>query len=151
MYLQLSLEKTFALVEPHIAYDRAHFDLIKQDLLNWSGQNQEHHAFDEGSLNFVHSKTSNEVVKIYDAIRLFECQLFTQKKQLSCNNLLADLRQKIAACMVKIAQLSKAPVEVQQAQERRLVALQKREEEVNQELVYVGNCLAAQAILGRNI
>jgi DNA sulfur modification protein DndD len=151
MYLQLSLEKTFALVEPHIAYDRAHFDLIKQDLVNWSGQNQEHHAFDEGSLNFVHSKTSNEVVKIYDAIRLFECQLFTQKKQLSCNNLLADLGQKIAACMVKIAQLSKAPVEVQQAQERHLVALQKREEEVNQELVYVGNCLAAQAVLGRNI
>lgn len=151
MYLQLSLEKTFALVEPHIAYDRTHFDFIKQDLVNWSGQNQEHHAFDEESLNFVHSKTSNEVVKIYDAIRLFECQLFTQKKQLSCTNLLEDLGKKIAACMIKIAQLGEAPVQVQQAQEQRLVALQKREEEVNQELVYVGNCLAAQAAQGGNI
>lgn len=145
IYLQLSLEKTFALVEPHIAYDRAHFDFIKQDLVNWGGQNQEHHAFDEGSLNFVHSKTSKEIVKIYDAIRLFECQLFTQKKQLSCNNLLADLRQKIAACAIKIAQMSKAPVEAQQAQQQRLAALQKREEEVNEELAYVGECLVAQA------
>lgn len=148
IYLQLSLEKTFALVEPHIAYDRAHFDFIKQDLVNWSGQNQEHHAFDEESLNFVHSKTSKEVVMIYDAIRLFECQLFTQRKQLSCNNLLADLGQKIAASAAKIAQLNRAPPEVQQVQEQRLVALQKREEEVNQELAYVGDCLAAQAAQG---
>jgi DNA sulfur modification protein DndD len=151
IYLQLSLEKTFALVEPHIAYDRAHFDFIKQDLVNWGGQNQEHHAFDEGSLNFVHSKTSKEVVKIYDAIRFFECQLFTQKKQRSCNNLLADLGQKTAACAAKIAQLNNAPVEVQQAQEQRLAALQKRESEVNQELAYVGHCLAAQAAQGGNI
>lgn len=145
IYLQLSLEKTFALVEPHVAYDRAHFDYVKQDLVNWGGQNQEHHAFDEGSLNFVHSKTSKEVVKIYDAIRLFECQLFPQKKQASCNNLLADLSGKITACMANIAKLNKAPVEVQQAQQQRLAALKKREEEVNQELAYVRNCLAVQA------
>jgi DNA sulfur modification protein DndD len=119
--------------------------------VNWGGQNQEHHAFDEGSLNFVHSKTSKEVVKIYDAIRFFECQLFTQKKQRSCNNLLADLGQKTAACAAKIAQLNNAPVEVQQAQEQRLAALQKRESEVNQELAYVGHCLAAQAAQGGNI
>lgn len=145
IYLQLSLEKTFALVEPHIAYDRKHFDFIKQDLVNWGGQNQEHHAFDEGSLNFVHSKTSNEIVKIYDAVRLFECQLFSVKKLVSCNNLLTDLGQKIAACVAKIAELNMAPLEVRQAQQQRLAALQKREEEVNQELGYVGDCLAAQA------
>lgn len=151
IYLQLSLEKTFTLVEPHIAYDRVHFDFIKQDLVNWGGQNQEHHAFDEESLNFVHSKTSKEVVKIYDAIRFFECQLFTQKKQLSCNNLLAELGQKTATFAAKIAQLNNAPVEVQQAHEQRLAALQKREEEVKQELTYVGHCLAAQAVRGGNI
>jgi len=148
IYLQLSLEKTFALVEPHIAYDRAHYDFIKRDLVNWGGQNQEHHAFDEGSLNFVHSKTSSEVVNIYDAIRFFECQLFTQKKQFSCNNLLEDLRQKIAACLIKIAQMTKAPVEAQQAQQRRLAMLQMREKEVIEELVYVGDCLLAQATRG---
>ena len=145
IYLQLSLEKTFALVEPHIAYDRAHFNVIKQDLVNWGGQNQEHHAFDEGSLNFVHSKTSNEVVKIYDAVRLFECQLFSERKLDSCNNLLADLGHKIAACVAKIAQLNLAPVAIQQANQQRLAALQKRKEEVSQELGYVGDCLAARA------
>jgi DNA sulfur modification protein DndD len=144
-YLQLSLEKTFALVEPHIAYDPVNFDLIKQDLVNWSGQNQEHHAFDEANLNFVHSKTSKEVVKIYDAIRLFECQLFPQKKHDACTKLLADLGQKIATCAAKIAQLSKAPMHIQQDYQQHLGALQKREVEVNQEKAYVGVCLAALA------
>ncbi|WP_426171941.1 AAA family ATPase [Pseudoduganella sp. R-34] len=151
IYLQLSLERTFTLVEPHIAYDRVHFDLIKQDLVNWSGQNQEHHAFDEGSLNFVHSKTSKEVVKIYDAIRLFECQLFPQKKHDASTKLLADLGQKIAACATKIAQLSKAPMEVQKEHQQRLETLQKREEEVNQELAYARICLAALAAQGGEV
>lgn len=148
IYLQLSLEKTFALVEPHIAYDRVHFDLIKQDLVNWSGQNQEHHAFDEGSLNFVHSKTSKEVVKIYDAIRLFECQLFPQRKNDACTKLLSELAQMIASCAGKLAQLSKAPMDIQQAHQQRLDTLRKREEEINQELAYVGICLAAVSAQG---
>ena len=52
MYLQVSLEHTFSLVEPFIDYDLSYFNFIKNDLVNWGGQNQEHHAFDEGSLNF---------------------------------------------------------------------------------------------------
>lgn len=145
IYLQLSLEKTFALVEPHISYNRQQFDFIKKDLVNWSGQNQEHHAFDDDSLNFVHSKTSKEVVKIYDAIRLFECQLFPRRKLTSCTILLADIARMISACTSKIAQLDKAPIAVQQAQQQRLAVLQKRELEVNQELVFIEACLAAQA------
>src|SRR5699024_1824591 len=112
IYLQISLETTFALVEPRFAYDSTHFNLIKRDLVNWGGQNQEHHAFDEGSLNFVHSKTSKEVVRIYDAIRLLECQLFPAKKQVSCKNLLDDLAVKIAAGLEKVGKLDKAPLEV---------------------------------------
>lgn len=144
-YLQISLEHTFRLVEPLIAYDLQHFNLIKSDLVNWSGQNQEHHAFDEGGLNFVHSKTSKEVIKIYDAIRLLECQLFPAKKQLSCTNLIEDLNEKIRVGIAKTEKLDKAPFEVQQAHRTRLATLQKRTEEAAQELEYVGVCLAATA------
>lgn len=119
--------------------------------MNWSGQNQEHHAFDDDSLNFVHSKTSKEVVKIYDAIRLFECQLFPEEKQASCIILLAELALKISVCTAKIAQLEKAPVEVQQAQQQRLAALQKRELEVNQELAFIEACLAAKTMATTDI
>lgn len=144
-YLQISLERTFALVEPRIAYDLTHFNLIKKDLVNWGGQNQEHHAFDEGSLNFVHSKTSGEVVRIYDAIRHLECQLFSANKLTSGKNLLEDLDEKIRMCAKKIEQLDKAPDEVRQNQRRRLAALQKRAEEVAQELAYAEVCVAASA------
>lgn len=142
-HLQISLERTFRLVEPLIAYDLQHFNLIKSDLVNWGGQNQEHHAFDEAGMNFVHSKTSKEVVKIYDAIRLLECQLFPGKKQLSCTNLLEDLNEKIRIGTAKIEKLDKAPVEVRQAHRKRLATLEKRKEEAAQELAYVGVCIAA--------
>ena len=142
IYLQISLEKTFALVEPCIAYDLTHFNLIKNDLVNWSGQNQEHHAFDEDSLNFVHSKTSNEVIKIYNAIRLLECQLFPTKKKASCENLLEETNKKINANVGKIENLSRAPADVQQAAQHRLTLLCKRADELTQELAYIEFCLA---------
>lgn len=142
-YLQLSLERTFSLVEAQISYDLTHFHLIKNDLVNWGGQNQEHHAFDEGSLNFVHSKTSKEVIKIYDAIRLLECQLFPVRKQESCENLLGELNKQISVSVSKLEKLDRAPIEVQQSHERRLAVLKKRAEEVAQELAYVEVCLAA--------
>lgn len=110
-YLQLSLERTFSLVEAQISYDLTHFHLIKNDLVNWGGQNQEHHAFDEGSLNFVHSKTSKEVIKIYDAIRLLECQLFPVRKQESCENLLGELKKQISVSVSKLEKLDRAPIE----------------------------------------
>lgn len=140
-YLEVSLEKTFAHVEPRIAYDLAHFNLIKKDLVNWSGQNQEHHAFDEGSLNFVHSKTSTEVVNIYNAIRLLECQLFPVKKQNSCRDLIEELNNKITHCAGKIEKLDKAPEEIQQKHKRHLADLKKRAAEVSRELVYIEGCL----------
>lgn len=144
IYLQISLERTFALVEPRISYDLTHFNLIKNDLVNWSGQNQEHHAFDEGSLNFVHSKTSKEVVRIYDAIRLLECQLFPEKKKVSCKNLLEVLNKKIGIRTAKIAKIDKAPVDVQLMHKQKLAALQKRAAELAQELAYAEACIASQ-------
>lgn len=145
MYLQVSLEATFSLVEPHINYDLTHFNLIKNDLVNWSGQNQEHHAFDEGSLNFVHSKTSNEVIRIYDAIRLLECQLFTTRKKDSGEKFIVEVNGKIEWVKKKIATLARAPDHVKQEHETRLNALERRASDLNQELKFIDQCLASVA------
>lgn len=145
MYLQVSLEHTFSLVEPFIQYDLSYFNFIKNDLVNWGGQNQEHHAFDEGSLNFVHSKTSSEVVKIYDAIRYLECQLFTAKKKESNVKCLADLNDDIAWRRRKLAKLAKAPEEVQKEHQTALKALEKHAVELDQELQFIEQCLATVA------
>lgn len=145
MYLQISLEHTFSLVEPYIDYDLSYFNFIKNDLVNWSGQNQEHHAFDEGSLNFVHSKTSSEVVKIYDAIRYLECQLFAAKKRESGVKCLAELNDDIAWRRHKLSRLDKASEEVQKEHLRALNAIEKRAVELDQELQFIERCLASVA------
>lgn len=142
-YLELSLEDTFRLVEQQISYDLSHFGLIKSDLINWRGQNQEHHAFEEGSLNFVHSKTSKEVVKIYDALRLLECQLFPEKKKVSSEKRLIDLNQRIERGARKIAGLDGAPPEVREQHARLLHELKGLAAEVTHELQYIEQCIAA--------
>ncbi|ERZ01096.1 hypothetical protein Q022_02238 [Pseudomonas aeruginosa BWHPSA009] len=146
MYLQVSLEQTFSLVVPFIDYDLTYFNLIKTDLVNWGGQNQEHHAFDEGSLNFVHSKTSGEVLRIYDAIRFLECQLFPAKKKESGEKCLAEVNEKIERCRKKLAGLTKAPEEVQKEHQAALEALEKRAIELAQELQFIEQCLASAAL-----
>jgi DNA sulfur modification protein DndD len=145
MYLQVSLEHTFTLVEPFIDYDLLHFNFIKNDLVNWGGQNQEHHAFDEGSLNFVHSKTSSEVLRIYDAIRFLECQLFTARKKESGEKCLAEVNEKIDRSRRRLAGLSRAPEEVQKEHQAVLKALEKRATELDQELQFIDRCLASVA------
>lgn len=145
MYLQVSLEHTFSLVEPFIDYDLSYFNFIKNDLVNWGGQNQEHHAFDEGSLNFVHAKTSGEVLRIYDAIRFLECQLFTARKKESGEKLLAEVNDKMDKSRRKLRGLVKAPEHVQKEHQAALNALEKRAEEIGQELQFIDRCLASVA------
>lgn len=145
MYLQVSLEHTFSLVEPFIAYDLSYFNFIKNDLVNWGGQNQEHHAFDEGSLNFVHAKTSGEVVRIYDAIRFLECQLFTARKKESGEKLLAEVTDKIETSRRKLTKLVGAPEHVQEEHQAILKALEKRAIELDQELLFIEKCLTSRA------
>ena len=147
VYLQISLEKTFSLIEPLLSYDPVHFNLIKNDLVNWAGQNQEHHAFDEGSLNFVHSKTSREVLRIYDAIRLLECQLFPQKKGAACKALLAEVNNKIIRQEGALARLAQAPESVQKEAEARLSLLRMNAAKLNEELDYIAFCIAEVAKL----
>ena len=145
MYLQVSLEHTFTLVEPFIDYDLSHFNFIKNDLVNWGGQNQEHHAFDEGSLNFVHSKTSSEVSRIYDAIRFLECQLFTARKKECGEKYLVEVNERIDRSRRRLAGLSRAPEEVQKEHQAALKALEKRAVELDQELQFIERCLASVA------
>jgi len=145
MYLQVSLEHTFKLVEPFIDYDSSHFDFIKNDLVNWGGQNQEHHAFDEGSLNFVHSKTSSEVLRIYDAVRFLECQLFTSLKKEAGEKCLAEVTDKIERSRRKLAGLARAPQEVQKEHLAALSVLEKSAAGLKQELEFIDRCLASVA------
>ncbi|MPS77861.1 MAG: hypothetical protein E2591_07210 [Achromobacter sp.] len=142
MYLQVSLERTFSLVEPFIDYDLSHFNFIKNDLINWGGQNQEHHAFDEGSLNFVHSKTSGEVLRIYDAIRFLECQLFPARKKKSGERHLAEVNERIERSQRKSVAFANAPADVQKEHQAALTALEKRAVELGQELQFIEQCLA---------
>jgi len=74
--LEISLESMYDLIEVAVEKDAVNLNIIKKDLVNWKGQNQEHHAFDETGLNFVHSKTSSEVKDIFVAITKLEYQLF---------------------------------------------------------------------------
>ncbi|ABA73573.1 MULTISPECIES: AAA family ATPase [Pseudomonas] len=145
MYLQVSLEHTFKLVEPFIDYDLSYFNFIKNDLVNWGGQNQEHHAFDEESLNFVHSKTSGEVSRIYDAIRFLECQLFMDKKKESGERYLAEVNEKVEKGRRKLAGLARAPEEVQKEHQAGLKALEKRALELTHELQFIERCVVSMA------
>lgn len=47
-----------------------HLKIITENL-NWNFLNQEHHSFDENIFNISHSTTSNEVQKIFDALKGF--------------------------------------------------------------------------------
>ncbi|MBI7156483.1 hypothetical protein JET95_28880 [Pseudomonas aeruginosa] len=145
IFLQLSLEKTFALIEPYIKYNLTHFGTIKNDLVNWRGQNQEHHAFAEGSLNFVHSKTSKEIFQIHDAIRLLECQLFTLRKKASRDKFLADLSKKIEWSRKKMPGLARALAAVQQERQAALGVMEKRAAELEEELKFIERCLKSVA------
>ncbi|WP_419795201.1 AAA family ATPase [Pseudomonas palleroniana] len=142
MYLQVSLEHTFDLILPYIDYDLSHFNVIKKDLVNWRGQNQEHHAFDEGSLNFVHSKTSSEVLRIFNAIRFLECQLFAAAKKESRVKYLIEINEKIQSAHRKLQGLTGAPQEVLDKHVAALKVLERDAAEASQELQFIERCAA---------
>ncbi|MHC0552581.1 hypothetical protein [Salinicoccus sp. CNSTN-B1] len=68
--LQTSLESIYSRLSEKFRGNE-NLQVIKNDLINWNAQNQEHHSFDEHSFNFVHSKNSDEVSNIYKAIKKF--------------------------------------------------------------------------------
>lgn len=87
--LQPSLESVYGVLERSFPNSK-NLEVIRKDLINWQGQNQEHHTFDENSFNFVHSKNSNEVQIIYDAVRRFSYEL---NKELSIERLEKELSE----------------------------------------------------------
>jgi DNA sulfur modification protein DndD len=96
-------------------------------------------------LNFVHSKTSDEVLKIYDAIRFLECQLFMDKKKDFGERYLAEVNEKIEKARRKLAGLARAPEEVQKEHRAGLKALEKRATELTQELEFIERCIVSVA------
>ncbi|MFC0213208.1 AAA family ATPase [Paenibacillus chartarius] len=77
--LKPTLESIYAAFSKYFPND-PDLSLIKNDLINWSAQNQEHHSFDENSYNFVHAKNSDEIEKIFVAIQKVSFKLFPKRE-----------------------------------------------------------------------
>ena len=93
----------------------------------------------------MHSKTSSEVLRIYDAIRFLECQLFTGRKKESGEKYLAEVNEKIERSRRRLAGLARAPEEVQKEHQAVLKSLEKRAVELGEELQFIDRCLASVA------
>ncbi|OED67329.1 recombination protein RecF [Vibrio splendidus ZS-139] len=78
-WLEISLEATYSEFAKSLNGNVDTFNYLKNDLINWGGQNQEHHAFDEYNYNFSHATTSLEVQTIYEKLWVFEVQLNQDK------------------------------------------------------------------------
>lgn len=74
-WLEISLEATYTEFAKYLNGNLDTFNYLKNDLINWGGQNQEHHAFDEYNYNFSHATTSLEIQSIYEKLWVFEAQL----------------------------------------------------------------------------
>ncbi len=67
-----------------------HLQLLHKDEINYKGINQEHHSFDEYNFNFIHSRTSNEVQIIFDAVKGLDDDIRLMKDPDSTFNSLLD-------------------------------------------------------------
>ncbi|TMO07816.1 recombination protein RecF [Pseudoalteromonas sp. S327] len=122
-WLEISLEATYKEVGESLGDSTATFDFLKNDLLNWSGQNQEHHAFDEYNYNFSHATTSLEVQNIYEKLWVFEAQLnptFTVEKLNYEKAQRESVKQKLTNQLSNPNFIGKAPVKVVQAHRDKL-------------------------------
>ncbi|MEC9412174.1 MAG: AAA family ATPase [Pseudomonadota bacterium] len=145
-WLQISLEKTYSEVYQRLAWDTSNLNVIKKDLINWDVQNQEHHAFDEGSYNFVHSKTSQEVVVIYAAVSKLELQLFpnnfrerlTKEKEGAESTL-----QKVTQNLTDPNILDNAPAQHIESLKKRKRDLEETIDDIDEKLTYITTCLHA--------
>lgn len=123
-WLEISLEATYAKVAESLGDSTVTFDFLKNDLLNWSGQNQEHHAFDEYNYNFSHATTSLEVQNIYEKLWVFEAQLnptITVEKLNREKAQLESVKQRLTSQLSNQSFVDNAPAEVVQARRDELV------------------------------
>jgi len=97
-YIKISLESMYGALIKSLNGRDEQVNIIKKNLLNWSLQNQEHHAFNENSYNIVHSKTSHEIKEIYDAIIRLEIQLNPSVKLIKINHRIPKVESQISRC-----------------------------------------------------
>jgi len=101
-FIKISLEKMYAVLIESLGANLENINEIKTNFLSWGVQNQEHHAFSENNYNIVHSKTSQEIQIIFDAIRKFKIQLSPEDSLVSLNEKLTNLDEKINKSTLKI-------------------------------------------------
>ncbi|HDZ9654985.1 hypothetical protein [Yersinia enterocolitica] len=102
-YIKVSLESMYNALNENLGENLENVNLIRRNLINWSLQNQEHHAFSEHNYNITHSKTSAEIQEIFDCIRKFEIQLNPQIKLQSLSERAILLDGKIQKQNIKLA------------------------------------------------
>lgn len=143
--LEISLEQMYKLIAPATVWDPSNLDLIKKDLINWKGQNQEHHAFDEHSFNFVHSKTSPEIQGIYQSIKLLEYQLFPADFKTALDaerELLSDRLAQANKKLVDEGFVTHAKPESVEEFRLRKLECEAGIGRIDHDLLYIVNCLA---------
>jgi DNA sulfur modification protein DndD len=85
--------------------------ILHQDEINFKGINQEHHSFDEFNFNFIHSRTSIEVQKIFEAVNGLDKDLRILKNYKS---ILENLIEAHKGAQKRLRNLnSKMPPEIQ--------------------------------------
>lgn len=137
--LKPSLESMYRILEVDFK-DSPNLEIIRKDLINWTAQNQEHHSFDENSLNFVHSKISSEIAAIYKAVRRFAYEI-------EGNEILKKLEQRRGKLQVRKesfekqlkneAFTQKAPTHVVEAMRGNFHDVKSEIEEVSSDLFYL--------------
>lgn len=101
-YIKVSIESMYGLILDTFAQHSENIDIIKNSLINWSAQNQEHHAFNENGYNIVHAKTSDEVKIIFKSIRRFEIQTCASKKLFCLVRDIEELHRKLGVLEGKV-------------------------------------------------
>lgn len=143
-FLTISLEATYKLIEKDLSWDSTYINILKRDLINWSGQNQVHHAFDESNYNFVHSKTSTEVSAIFEALKLVEIQLFPEEMIDTLNMERDELIAQRARLVTKTDNpsfIQRAPTEVVKQYKDRITFIEDEIERVENLLQFPATCL----------
>jgi len=91
--------------------DNEHLQVLHQDEINYKGINQEHHSFDEYNFNFIHSRTSHEVQKIFDAVKGLDDDIqFLKNHDTILNNLVKT--HKVSDAKLKTIN-AKMPIDIQ--------------------------------------
>jgi DNA sulfur modification protein DndD len=117
--------------------NNTNLSIIKNDLINWSAQNQEHHSFDEHSYNFIHSKNSDEVSKIYLALKRFVNDMDPNESIFNIEKRLQEIEFRLERSDYKLANetfLKKAPGHIVAAEFSINTDLKKEQSELVEEL-----------------